>query len=61
VVVSASVKAQESTIGLLLAGRVEGDVKAMLTPMAALAFGAGVGVTITLLQQVIRRVRRSRS
>jgi hypothetical protein len=61
VVVSSSVKAQDSTIGLLVAGRVEGNVKAVLTPLAALAFGAGVGVTMTLLQVVIRRVRSARS
>lgn len=61
VLVSGTVKAQESTIGLLIAGKVEGNVKAMLTPVAALAFGAGVGVTITLLQQIIRRVRSARS
>jgi hypothetical protein len=61
VLVSASVKAEESTIGLLVAGRVEGNVKAVLTPLAALAFGAGVGVTMTLLKEIIRRVRRTRS
>jgi hypothetical protein len=61
VMVSASVKAQDSMIGLLVAGRVEGNVKAVLTPLAALAFGAGVGVTMTLLQEIIRRMRRARS
>ncbi len=61
VVVASDVKVSEATIGLLLAGRVEGNVKAVLTPSGALALGAGLGLTLTLLQQAIRLLRKPRA
>jgi hypothetical protein len=58
---ASSVTVQNATVGLLIAGRVEGNVKAVLTPLGALAFGAGVGIAMTVLKEVFYRLRRARS
>lgn len=59
--VTSDAQVKDATVGVLLAGRVEGNVKAVLTPLNALAVGAGIGLTFTLLQQIIGRLRRSKS
>jgi hypothetical protein len=60
-VLASEARVADATIGLLLAGRVEGNVKAVLTPLSALALGAGIGLTFTVLQQIIGRLRRSKT
>lgn len=45
---SSRVKAKELQTVLLVAGRIDGDVKALFTPLTALALGAGFGL-ITLI------------
>ncbi len=52
---------KDATVGVLLAGRIDGNVKAVLTPLSALAMGAGIGLTFTILQQIIGRLRRSKT
>ncbi|MEZ4638386.1 MAG: hypothetical protein R2873_14875 [Caldilineaceae bacterium] len=59
VLVTSEAKIQDATVGVLLTGRVEGDVKAVFTPLSALAVGAGIGLALTVLQQLIGRLRRS--
>ena len=58
---SASVVAQDvnaSTIStlLLLSGRVDGKVRAVLTPFTALAFGVGVGLSILIVKGILSRL-----
>jgi hypothetical protein len=44
------VHVSEGSIGLLLAGEVEGhNVRVLMTPLSALAFGAAAGLTLWLL------------
>ncbi|MFZ1753882.1 MAG: hypothetical protein WBO46_14135 [Caldilineaceae bacterium] len=47
--------ASDTTVGLLVAGEVEGNVKVLLTPGAAAAFGAAFAVALTLLRLLFRR------
>jgi hypothetical protein len=45
-----SVHVSEGSIGVLLAGEVEGhNVRVLMTPLSALAFGAAAGFTLWLL------------
>jgi hypothetical protein len=45
----------DGTIGVLLAGDVEGhNVRVLMTPLAALAFGAGAALTLWLLGRLRR-------
>jgi hypothetical protein len=45
-----SVHVSEGSIGVLVAGEVEGhNVRVLMTPLSALAFGAAAGVTLWLL------------
>ena len=45
-----SVHVSEGAIGVLLAGEVEGhNVRVLMTPLSALAFGAAAGLTLWLL------------
>ncbi len=45
-----SVHVSEGSIGVLLAGEVEGhNVRVLMTPLSALAFGAAAGLTLWLL------------
>ena len=45
-----SVHVKEGSIGVLVAGEVEGhNVRVLMTPLSALAFGAAAGLTLWLL------------
>lgn len=47
-----SVHVSEGSIGVLLAGEVEGhNVRVLMTPLSALAFGAAAGLTLWLLRR----------
>jgi hypothetical protein len=44
------VQVNEGSIGVLFAGKVKGhNVRVLMTPLSALAFGAGAGLTLWLL------------
>lgn len=50
------VHVSEGSIGVLLASRIDGhNVRVLMTPLSALAFGAATGLTLWLL----RRLRRA--
>jgi hypothetical protein len=55
-VVAGEVAARQSIVGLLLARRVEGDVRVLLDWRGALAFGAAMGIVTGL----VSRTRRAR-
>ena len=59
VLASCEVQAKELRTGLLVASKVEGNVKTILTPLTALAIGAGFGLATLLLRSLSGRKRRS--
>ncbi|MEZ4658917.1 MAG: hypothetical protein R2911_15230 [Caldilineaceae bacterium] len=59
VTIAKTAKVQNSTSVLLIAGRIEGDVKSVLTPWSAFAVGAGIGVVIYLLKNILFKISKS--
>jgi hypothetical protein len=56
VVVTGEARVRDSAIGLLITPRFEGDGNRVLFgPQAALAFGAGVGLVLTVARLVLGR------
>ena len=55
---SGCVEAREVSSGLLVAGKVEGDVKTLLTPLTALLVGAGFGLVVMFMLSLFGRKRR---
>lgn len=60
-VMAETCRAEKAQIGLLLAARVEGPVKAVMTPLTGFAFGAGLGVILTLARLLFRRKQREQT
>jgi hypothetical protein len=60
VLVSGRVKAKELCTWLVVAGKVEGDVKTLLSPLSALAMGAGFGLVVMVLRKLATRNRGRR-
>ena len=58
-VVAGRVQAQNIQTVVLLAGRVEGNVKAVFTPMTALAAGAGFALAFAAIKGIVTTVVRS--
>lgn len=57
---SGRLKAEELCAWLVVAGNVEGNVKTTLSPLSALAMGAGFGLVVMLLRGVVSRNRGSK-
>ena len=56
---SGRLKAEELCTWLVVAGKVEGNVKTTLSPISALAMGAGFGLVVMLLRGLVSRKRSS--
>lgn len=54
---SGRVKANELCTWLVVAGKIEGDVKTTLSPLSALAMGAGFGLVVMLMRTLVTRRR----
>ncbi len=54
-------KAEELCTWLVVAGKVEGNVKTTLSPLSALALGAGFGVAVMLFRSLVTRKRGRKS
>ena len=54
---SGRLKAEELCTWLVVAGKVEGDVKTKLSPLSALALGAGFGLVVMLFRSFFTRDR----
>jgi hypothetical protein len=50
------VQAKESRAFALIAGHLEGNVKAVFTPLTALAAGAGFGLALSLAKHLLARL-----
>ena len=59
VTIAKTAKMQNATSILLIAGRVEGDVKSALTPLSAFAVGAGLGAMFYLLKNILSKIGKS--
>lgn len=60
VVIGKQVQAEQARTVLLVAGKSEGNIRAMLTPLTAAAFGAGFGVVWFVLQTLAQRLRATK-
>ena len=54
-------KAEELCTWLVVAGKVEGNVKTTLSPLSALAMGAGFGLVVMLFRGLLKRKPRRQS
>lgn len=59
IVLAKTVNLKNCTSVLLVAGRVEGDGKSVLTPITALAIGAGFGIAVYLLKYIFPKKGKS--
>ncbi len=56
ILVARHVETQNGRAAVLIAGRVDGEVKTLFTPMTALAAGAGFALTLLFVRQVLSRL-----